>query len=422
MNINRVVARAKAILLTPRTEWTVIAAEPDTVAGIYQGYILILAAIPVVCGFISSVVIGYGIPFLGTYRASTGTALTAAAVNYALTLAGTYVLALIIDALAPTFGGQKSQVQALKTVAYAYTAGWVASIIGLVPGLGILSALAGLVYGIYLLYLGLPQTMKSPPDRAAGYTVASIVAAIVVYVVISLVVGSITRMGMGPRWGMGAPFGGSTVGGGFVPGSAGSKLEAWSKNMEQAGKQMEEAQKSGDARAQGAAASAMLGSVLGGAGGKVEALPPDRIKAFIPDTLAGMPRTQFSAERNGAMGMQVAEAKATYSDGKGRSLNLEITDMGSLRGVVGVATGWAGVEQEKETDTGYDRSYRRDGRFVHEQWDKQSKRGEYGMLLADRFSVQVEGSAASVDELKSALDSIDLKSIEALKDAGVQSK
>ena len=60
--------------------------------------------------------------------------------SYALSLVGIFILALIVDALAPTFGGQKSQVQALKTVAYAYTASWIASIIGIVPGLGLLSA------------------------------------------------------------------------------------------------------------------------------------------------------------------------------------------------------------------------------------------------------------------------------------------
>ena len=40
------VDRVKNILLSPRTEWPVIDAEPATVASLYTGYIMPLAAIP----------------------------------------------------------------------------------------------------------------------------------------------------------------------------------------------------------------------------------------------------------------------------------------------------------------------------------------------------------------------------------------
>src|SRR3546814_2696088 len=86
--------------------------------------------------------------------------------QYVLVLAIVYVVALIINALAPTFGGQKDMTQALKTVAYAWTASWVAGIAVIVPWLGWLIAVAGAVYAIYLLYLGLPHTMK----RSAEHT------------------------------------------------------------------------------------------------------------------------------------------------------------------------------------------------------------------------------------------------------------
>ncbi len=97
------------------------------------------------------------------------------------------------------------------------------------------------------------------------------------------------------------------------------KLDAWSKKMEAAGKQMEAAQKSGDAQAQGEAIGKIVGAAIGG-GDQVEALAPDVLKPFVPETLGGLKRTDFSAERNGAMGMQVSEAHATYSDGANRSL------------------------------------------------------------------------------------------------------
>lgn len=119
--------RAKNILLEPRREWPVVAAESDSAASLYTRYILILAVIPVVAGFIKMSLIGTGIPFTGaTFRVGIGAGLATMVVQYGLSLLAVFLLSLIVNALAPSFGGRKDPVQALKTVAYAYTAAWVA--------------------------------------------------------------------------------------------------------------------------------------------------------------------------------------------------------------------------------------------------------------------------------------------------------
>jgi len=180
---------------------------------------------------------------------------------------------------------------------------------------------------------------------------------------------------------------------------------------------MEAAQKSGDANAQAAAAGQMMGALLGG-GDKVEALAPDMLKPFVPETLAGLKRTDVSAERNGAMGMQFSQANANYSDEAGHSLHLEIGDMGSAKGLTALA-GWAGVESSKETDHGYDKTYQQNGRLTHEEWNTQSKYGEYSIVLGDRFTVKVTGNVDSIDQLKGAVGSLNLGGLEALKNQGV---
>jgi hypothetical protein len=111
--------------------------------------------------------------------------------SYVSSLVAVFIMALIIDALAPSFGAQKSQVQALKLTVYSYTASWVAGILNIVPILGILAALAGL-YGLYILYLGLPKLMKSPADKTVGYFVVSIVVAIVVNIIIGFIIAAVT--------------------------------------------------------------------------------------------------------------------------------------------------------------------------------------------------------------------------------------
>jgi hypothetical protein len=181
------VDRVKRILLSPRTEWEVIDTEPTTPAALYTGYIMPLAAIGPIAQVIGYSVFGITIPFMGTYRVPIGSAITSAVVTYVLTLVATYVLALIIDALAPTFSGQRSQIQALKVAAYSSTASWVAGIFALIPGFRLLAILG--VYSLYLLYLGLPVVMKSPREKALGYTAVVIVAAIVLFMVIGMVAG-----------------------------------------------------------------------------------------------------------------------------------------------------------------------------------------------------------------------------------------
>lgn len=177
------VSRVKGILLSPKSEWATIDTEPATVGGLYTGYIVPLAAIPAVAGFIGLTLLGYNV--LGTsirYPMTAG--IEYAVTQYVLALVGTYVLALIIDALAPNFGGQKSQIQALKVAAYASTASWIAGVFAILPALAILSILG--LYSLYLLYLGLPTLMKAPPEKAMGYTVVVIVCAIVVFIVIGV--------------------------------------------------------------------------------------------------------------------------------------------------------------------------------------------------------------------------------------------
>jgi hypothetical protein len=108
--------------------------------------------------------------------------------RYVLGLAGVYVLALIIDALAPSFGGTRNRVQALKVVAYSATAGWLAGIFAIIPALSLLGILG--FYSLYLIYLGIPVLMKAPPERALGYTVVAIVCAIVLYMIMGAIAGS----------------------------------------------------------------------------------------------------------------------------------------------------------------------------------------------------------------------------------------
>ncbi|MEO7136294.1 MAG: Yip1 family protein [Gemmatimonadales bacterium] len=194
------VERVKRILLFPRTEWEVIDTELTTPAQLYTGYIAPLAAIGPIAQLIGYSVFGISVPFVGTYRVPIGSAITSAIVTYVMALAMPFLLALIIDALAPTFNGQRSQIQALKVAAYSSTASWVAGIFALIPGVRFLTILG--IYSLYLLYLGLPVLMKSPREKAIGYTVVVILAAIVLFMLVGVISSMFLRV---PGVGMSMP-------------------------------------------------------------------------------------------------------------------------------------------------------------------------------------------------------------------------
>lgn len=416
MDTNKLLSRVKNILLAPRSEWPIIAAESDSVGGLYTRYILPVAAAPAVAGFLKSVLVGASVPMMGTIRVGVGVGLATMVVQYLVGLLMVYVLALIVNGLAPTFGGQKDSLQALKTTAYASTASWIGGVLILVPWLGWLLALAGSVYAVYLLYLGLPQTMRCPPERAVPYTVVTVICAIILGLIVSAI--SARMLGVGHH---GADIeissGDSTVK--IDTDSALGKLEDWSKKMETAGKKMEHAQQSGDQTAQMQAASEMMGALFSG-GDAVEALKPEQLKAFLPETLAGWARGDYSAERNTLMGIQVATAKARYADDDGKSsVNLEITDMGGTKGLAALA-GWAIQESERESDAGYERSYHENGRMIHEEWNKADQRGQYDLIVAERFTVKLQGSNVEIEQLKEIAHSLDLAGLEKLKAEGVK--
>jgi len=189
----RLVDRVRAIILRPKEEWLVIDKEQTDVTTIFRTYVAPLAAIPPIATFLGTVIFGASLPAVGLARPTLGGAFVSALVSYALSLVGVYVIARVIDYLAPRNGGQANPVQAFKVSAYSSTPSWIAGIFSLVPALAPLSILG--IYGVYLLYLGLPPLMKAPAEKATSYAITVIAVTILVFVVIAIVTGIVLGIG-----------------------------------------------------------------------------------------------------------------------------------------------------------------------------------------------------------------------------------
>jgi hypothetical protein len=414
------IERVQSILLKPKQTWPVIAAEPADAATIYTRYVLILAAIPALANFIGWTMVGGG-AFGVTVRLPIMTGLVQMIVGYALSLAMVYVLALIVNALAPTFDGTKDMVAALKVVAYGSTAGFVGGIFALLPSLAPLGLLASL-YSIYLIYTGLPVLMRSPPGKAGAYTAVVIVCAVVAMIVLGAV--SALFVGRGP---MG--FGSSTVSAPALPGLARggdvqiktpdgatvtinpSGMADMAKRMEDAGKRMESAQKSGDSVAAGKAMGDILGAVTGS--GNAAPIAAADLKAMLPESIGDMKRNSIEAQGGEAMGIAGSGAKASYGAGDKRA-ELSITDTGGLAGLATMA-GWANMTLDKETDGKVEKVYKDGARSVHEEYRKDGSHGEMAVILANGVIVAAEGTRVDMATLKGMVQGVDLAKLEATK-------
>jgi len=175
------VDRARNLIVTPRAEWSVIAGEQYAVHDLYTRYVVPLAAIPPVAGFIGLCIVGYP-----SYRVGIGAGVAFMGVYYLLTLVSVYLLALLVDAFAPTFGGQKHFGQALKVAAFAPTAAWLAGIFNILPALSILAPL-GAIYSLYLLFTGLSPVMGTSEEKSIPYAAVVVIAAIVLNVLIAAI-------------------------------------------------------------------------------------------------------------------------------------------------------------------------------------------------------------------------------------------
>lgn len=181
------VDRAKNIIMTPKTEWAVIAAEEANPSAIYTGYVLPFLIVDAAAAFIGHAFI-WGAGHYGDFAMRWG--IYQAMLTLIGGTLGVWLTAMVVNALAPSFGSEKNMGRAMQLVAYSYTPAWVGGLLMVFPIIGWLGSLFGL-YGLYLIYLGLPHTMKTPADKVVTYMVITILILIGIYIVVGLIFAAI---------------------------------------------------------------------------------------------------------------------------------------------------------------------------------------------------------------------------------------
>jgi hypothetical protein len=186
-----IVERAKNIILKPTDEWNVIASEPATIGGLFTGYAMPLALIPLVStilftgilGISAADMMGFGDGMPLDLMAIAGMALLSLIVS----LVSLFVMGTMVKLVSPSFNGTSDKVQAMKLMAYASTPSWVVALLSWIPFLGAVLGFAAMVYVVYLIYCGLNPVMGVPKEKIAGFTVVIVL----IYVVVALIMSGI---------------------------------------------------------------------------------------------------------------------------------------------------------------------------------------------------------------------------------------
>jgi len=386
-SVESLLQRVKAILLRPREEWPVIEGEAGGIADIYKSHVLPLAAIGPVAAFIHAVV--FGNSFFGiTHRPSFLSSLSTAVISYIFTLVGVFLMALVIDFLAPRFGGTANRTNAFKLAAYSATAAWVAGIFQLVPGLGMLTVLG--LYGLYLLFVGIPIMMKAPEDKAIIYTVAIVVVGAIAGMIFSFILAPLMIMTSSVPDVSDGGLSGSVN----VPGVGSLDLG----KLEEAGERM-------------AAASERAQS------GQATALPSKQLAAMLPGELpGGLARSSTKSSGSSIGGVGASSASASYGEGDNR-IDLTITDLG-VAGSLATLGNALNVESESQNGSVFEKMGKIDGRMTTIRFDSERQDGRYSMIVGDRFNVEADGAAGSINDLRAVVNRVDINALESIAKSG----
>jgi hypothetical protein len=187
--MKKIIERVRDIILKPKDTWLLIRDEKINIKHLFINYAAPLALIPIVASLIGITLIGIRMP-MGVMRVPFLGSLLGAVVGYVLHLAGLFLGAWIIKLLATYFKSKSDLTLAAKVVIYSMTPYWVIGILNIIPGLGVISLLAGL-YGIYLMFLGLPVILKTPSDKVVLFLISILAVGFVISLVLSgIVVGT----------------------------------------------------------------------------------------------------------------------------------------------------------------------------------------------------------------------------------------
>ncbi len=177
--------RIADVILKPGTGWTEIKNEKLPAKKLFVTYALTLAIVPAAVQFIKMSVIGTALLGL-RFRVPVAVGLVHACLYYVLSLAGVFALASLVFALAPSFRSRKDFDLAASLAVFSVIPAWLGEVLILLPYIGFIWVFVAL-WGLVLLYLGLPVVMETPRDQLLMYFIVIMISGFVIIPLVSII-------------------------------------------------------------------------------------------------------------------------------------------------------------------------------------------------------------------------------------------
>lgn len=181
MNIGN---RVKKILFSPRKEWQVIAAQHEEPVNILRSYILPLVLIGAGAAFIGHGFIGD--PFMHNKAVGVAYGVFNALNCVVVSIITVYIIAVVLNELAPSFESTRDISKSFQLVAYGATPILLGQLFAFIPVFENIAKFTGAVYAIYLWRLGLPVLKNTPSSKNILYLLIIFAGLIMVYAVVGV--------------------------------------------------------------------------------------------------------------------------------------------------------------------------------------------------------------------------------------------
>lgn len=182
-----IIDRIKEIVLKPRETWEIIRTEETTMVGLFKNYLLLLVAAPALALFLGLLIVGVPINIVKLHQYKFGQCLVTTLVLFAVTVVLIWLLGKLISLIAPNFGSTSDDLKGFKVSVYTFTPFLVAGLCMIIPSFGVVVMLLAVLYGLFILYIGLPIVMGTPKEKAFPYSIVVMVGVVLVCIIIAMI-------------------------------------------------------------------------------------------------------------------------------------------------------------------------------------------------------------------------------------------
>lgn len=164
-------------MIRPAETWQRLSQKKPDARKLFFGLAMVLALVPAISVVLGFSLVGLKLGPLETVKIPLTSAILAGIAVYIVNLAGVYAAAVLMRFIGNSFHTDAPFSSYMSLAILSAVPYWLAGAFNLIPALRVLSMIG--IYGIYILFLGIPEMIKVPEERNLPFNVAVVVAIII---------------------------------------------------------------------------------------------------------------------------------------------------------------------------------------------------------------------------------------------------